>query len=329
MEPTGGTTLNISLGGEGQLQKLPNLKLVAPGPVEALGKEMPNAQIIYNPGRFPAEAALLAKRADVVILNLIRYEGEGFDSPDMTLPDGQDALAQAVLTANPNSIVILQTGNPVAMPWRDSAAAIVAAWYQGQSGATAVAEILTGKVNPSGRLPVTWYSDIEQTPHPVLIGADIAPDSADITVNYDEGAEVGYRWMAKTGQKPTYPFGHGLSYTQFSYSGFRVTGGESVSVSFKVTNKGAREGADVPQVYLTAAPDDKRQRLLGFKRVTLQPGESKNISLDVDPRLLARFDARAGQWRIAAGTHQLALGHSAGVFSASAHVKLDGKLFGK
>ena len=329
MEPTGGTTLDIHLGGEGQVQALPNLKLVAPGPVEALRREIPNAQIIYNPGRFPAEAALLAKRADIVILNLIRYEGEGFDSPDMSLPDGQDALAQAVLAANPNSVVVLQTGNPVAMPWRNGAAAIVEAWYQGQSGATAVAEILTGKVNPSGRLPVTWYSSVNQTPHPVLIGGDIAPDSADITVNYDEGAEVGYRWMAKTGQRPTYPFGHGLSYTQFSYSDFKVSGGDAVSVSFKVTNTGTREGADVPQVYLKAAPDEQRQRLLGFKRVFLLPGESTQVSIDIDPRLLGHFDASAKQWRIAAGVHKLTLGRDAEDVSAIANLELDARLFGK
>jgi len=248
----------------------------------------------------------------------------------MSLTDGQDALAQEVLSANPASIVILQTGNPVDMPWRNHASAIIQAWYQGQSGATAVAEILTGKVNPSGRLPVTWYANINQTPHPVLVGADIAPDSADITVNYSEGAEVGYRWMAQTGKQPTYPFGHGLSYTRFSYSDFHLSSdGEHVTAFFKVSNVGTRAGADVPQVYLTAAPDEQRQRLLGFKRVALQPGESTQLSIDIDPRLLARFDISAGQWRIAAGLHKLVLGHHAQDVSATANLELNARLFGK
>lgn len=311
MEPVGGTTLDLRLGGEGQLQALPNLKLVAPGPVEALRQALPEANIIYNPGRFPAEAAALAKRADTVVLNLIRYEGEGFDSPDMSLGDGQDALAQAVLAANPQAIVLLQTGNPVEMPWRDGAAAIVAAWYQGQTGATAVVDILTGKVNPSGRLPMTWYSGTEQTPHPILIGGDIAPDGADITVTYHEGAEVGYRWMAKTGQRPTYPFGHGLSYTTFDYSDLEVTVGERVTASFTVTNTGNREGADVPQLYLTQTPTDHRQRLLGFNRVQLKSGESTKVELEIDQRLLGRFEPSTNQWVSESGDHTVVLARDA------------------
>ena len=329
MEPTGGTTLNVKLGGEGAVQALPNLKLIAPGPVDAIRAAWPEANVIFDSGMYPKQAALLAARSDVVILNLIRYEGEGYDAPDMSLPNGQDQLADAVLAANPNGIVILQTGNPVDMPWRGKAAAIVQAWYQGHAGATAVAEILTGKVNPSGRLPVTWYANVEQTPHPVLIGKDIAPDSADITVNYHEGAEIGYRWLAKTGETPIYPFGHGLSYTSFAYSEFAVTGGESVTATFKVTNTSDRVGADVPQVYLVAAPGEVRQRLLGFERVELAPGETSEITVQADPRLLARFDGAAGQWRIEGGTHRIVLGKSATQVSASADVELKAQLFGK
>jgi beta-glucosidase len=329
MQPTGGTTVDIQLGGEGRLARLRNLKLVAPGPVEALQKQWPEVKIIYDPGEFPAQAAALAKRVDIVILNGIRFEGEGFDAPDMGLPNGQDALFDAVLNANPNNIVILQTGNPVAMPWRDKAKAIIQAWYQGQSGATAIAEIVAGKVNPSGRLPMTWYVNVEQTPHPTLVGANLVPDTQPITVDYKEGAEIGYRWMSRTGQVPTYPFGHGLSYTSFTYSDFAVKGGDTVSASLTVTNTGQRAGADVPQIYLTLAPGEKRERLLGFERVELKPGESRRIAITADPRLLARFDSTTGTWKIASGKYTIAAGKDSQTFSATADTELQARAFGK
>jgi len=224
--------------------------------------------------------------------------------------------------------VILQTGNPVAMPWRDKAKAIIQAWYQGQSGATAIAEIITGKVNPSGHLAMTWYASVEQTPHPVLVGAEFAPNAQDSVVDYKEGAEIGYRWIAKTGQTPLYSFGHGLSYTKFTYSDFKVTGGKTVTASFTVTNSGQRAGADVPQIYLTEAAGDRRMRLLGFERVELRPGESKRVTLVADPRLLARFDTQAGRWRITQGVYKLALGKSAGDLVLMAQAQLAPQLFG-
>jgi beta-glucosidase len=328
MQPTGGTALDVQLGGEGPLARLFNLKLIAPGPVDAIRKQWPEANVIYNAGLFPEQAAALARRADIVILNGIRFEGEGYDVPDMSLPAGQDALFDAVLSANPNSIVILQTGNPIAMPWHAKAKAIIQAWYQGQSGAAAIAEIIAGKVNPSGRLAMSWYANVEQTPHPTLVGAEFAPDAQDSVVDYTEGAEIGYRWLAKTGQTPLYPFGHGLGYTTFAYSDFKATGGNSLKVSFTVRNTGAIAGADVPQVYLYEAPGEKRQRLLGFERVELQPGQARTITLEADPRLMGRYNAKAGRWQIAKGAHRIVLGRNAADVQASARVNLSGRSFG-
>jgi beta-glucosidase len=140
-------------------------------------------------------------------------------------------------------------------------------------GGQAIAEVLTGRVNPSGRLPITFPASIEQTPHPQLAGFGTPPNTPP-TIRYHEGAEVGYRWLAKTGAKPLYAFGHGLSYTSFSYRDFTLSGGETVTATFTVTNIGQREGADVPQVYLTEAAGDKRMRLLGFERAEVRLKDS-------------------------------------------------------
>jgi beta-glucosidase len=275
----------------------------------------------------PAEAALLARRADIAIVFGIRVEGEGFDIPDLSLPWGQDDVIAAVAAANPHTIVVLETGNPVTMPWRDGVQAIVEAWYPGQAGGQAITEILTGAVNPSGRLPLTFPADLAQTPRPGLPGLG-TPEGISTTIRYDEGAEVGYRWFAKTGARPLCPFGHGLSYTRFAYRDLEVNGGETITARFTVTNTGGRSGADVPQVYLTEAAGERRMRLLGFERVELGPGESRRVTVTADPRLLARFDVAAGQWRIAEGLHQVALGKSAGDLVLSAEVPLASRLFG-
>jgi beta-glucosidase len=304
-----------------------NLILMPPSPLAELRKLLPEAHIDFDPGQTPAEAALLAKRSDVVIAFGVRSEGESFDLADLSLPWGQDAVIDAVAAANPNTIVVLETGNPASMPWRDKANAIVQAWYPGQAGAQAIAEILTGKVNPSGRLPITFPEGLDQHPRPELPGMG-TPWGTPTTIEYDEGAEIGYRWYAKTGAKPMYAFGHGLSYTSFEHGDLAVEGGETVTATFTVTNTGDLAGADVPQIYMTDAPDGKRMRLLGFERVELAPGESRQVTVTADPRLLARFDGDAGQWRIAAGIYRVGLGKAADAIELNAEATLDEALFG-
>jgi beta-glucosidase len=270
----------------------------------------------------------MAKRADLVIAFGIRVEGEGFDSADLSLPRGQDAVIDAVSSANRNTIVVLETGNPVSMPWRNKVRAIAEAWYPGQAGAQAIAEVLTGKVNPSGRLPITFPASLADTPRSRLAGLG-TPWGTPTTIRYDEGAEVGYRWYAKTRRRPLYAFGHGLSYTNFAYRDLQVQGGETITATFTVANTGKRAGADVPQVYLTNAAGDRRTRLLGFERVELGPGQSKSVTVTADPRLLARFDLGAGQWRIAAGAYRIAVGRSAVAFALTAEARMGARLFGR
>src|SRR5262245_54690134 len=329
--PAGGFAGTINIGGaHGLMGNIRNLFLLPSPPLAALKKLLPQAQIEFDGAYTPAESALLARRSDVVIAFGIRVEGEAFDLPDLSLPWGQDAIIDAVASANPNTIVVLETGNPVAMPWRDKVKGIVQAWYPGQAGGQAIAEVLTGQVNPSGRLPITFPESLAQTPRPEFPGME-TPWGTPTAVRYDEGAEVGYRWYAQKNMKPMYAFGHGLSYTSFDYKDFKVSGGETVTAPFTLTNTGKVAGADVPQVYLTDAAGEKRMRLLGFERVELKPGESRVVTITADPRLVARFDGKSGlgQWRIAEGTYRVALGRSAGDLMLTAEALLTGRVFGK
>jgi beta-glucosidase len=326
--PVGGYAAVIKIGGPGMMGAMRNLYVSPSSPLAELKKLAPKAQIEFDPGYTPAEAALMAKRSDVVIAFGIRVEGEGFDSADLSLPWGQDAVIEAVASVNPNTIVVLETGNPSSMPWRNTVKAIVQAWYPGQAGGQAIAEILTGTVNPSGRLPITFPADLAQTPRPELSGLG-TPWGTPVTIRYDEGAEVGYRWYAQKNHKPMYPFGYGLSYTSFDYKDLTVSGGETVTATFTVTNTGTVAGADVPQVYLTDAAGERRMRLLGFERVELAPGASRTVTITADPRLLARFDGQANQWRIAPGTHRVTLAKSAGDVVLTAEAPLTARVFGK
>jgi beta-glucosidase len=322
--PEAGLAAVIKIGGPGTLGATRNLILMPPSPLAELRKLLPEAHVDFDPGQTPAEAALLAKRSDVVIAFGIRSEGESFDLADLSLPWGQDAVIDAVAAANPNTIVVLETGNPTSMPWRDKVNAVVQAWYPGQAGGQAIAEVLTGTVNPSGRLPITFPESLDQHPRPELPGMG-TPWGTPTTISYDEGAEIGYRWFAKTGAKPMFAFGHGLSYTSFAYGDLEVEGGDTITATFTVTNTGDRAGADIPQLYLT----EPRMRLLGFERVELEPGESRSVTLTADPRLLARFDGDAEQWRIEEGVYVVALGRAADDLGLTSEASLNGRLVGR
>ena len=327
--PPGGFTATIPLGGEGQMADWRAEHYSGSSPVSELKKLLPpDTRVRYEPGLYAATAAAAARQADVAIVFVTKYEMEGYDSPDLTLPSGQDAVVAAVAAVNPNTIVVLETGNPIAMPWRDHVKGIVAAWYPGQAGAQAIAEVLTGKINPSGHLPVSFPVSVADLPRPEAPGLG-TPEEEPISVDYSEGADVGYRWFAKQGRAPLYPFGYGLSYTRFSYSDLHVRGKSDVTATFTVRNDGDRAGADIPQLYLTSRGGAKTLRLLGFQRVMLAPGESRQVELHVDSRLLASFDTKAKQWRISAGRYEMSLAKYAGAAGESAVISLPGRLFGR
>ncbi|WP_233843469.1 glycoside hydrolase family 3 C-terminal domain-containing protein [Dyella sp. 2HG41-7] len=275
-------------------------------PMKALQKLLPNAKVIYDDGSDPAKAAALAKSSDAAIVFATQWTSEGVDVPNLSLPDKQDALIDAVTVANAHTVVVLENGGPVTMPWLSKVSAVVEAWYPGARGGDAIANVLTGKVNPSGRLPVTFPKDEQQLPRPQITNAQ------DVDYNID-GAAVGYKWYDKKDLKPLFPFGFGLSYSHFDYSDLHInTDGEHVTVSFKVSNAGDREGMDTPQVYVGMPADsgEAPRRLAGFEKVSLQPGQSRTVSVTIDPRLLAIFDVPGHRWQIAAGDYPIQVGHS-------------------
>ena len=274
-------------------------------PLQALRQRMPQARIDYADGSDPARAAALAKSADVAIVFATQWEAEGIDLPNLSLPGRQDALIAAVAAANPHTIVVLETGTAVRMPWLPKVSAVLEAWYPGARGGEAIADVLSGRTNPSGRLPITFPRDERQLPRPMIADGT--------SVDYDiEGAAVGYKWFDRQKLDPLFPFGYGLSYTRFAYSGLQVSMGPRATVSFVVRNVGERTGMDTPQIYidLPAADGEAPKRLAGFDKVDLKPGEQTTVSATIDPRLFAVFDVAANRWRIDAGRYTVEVGHS-------------------
>jgi beta-glucosidase len=279
-------------------------------PTSAIHDASANTEVRYDAGSYPADAAALAAKSDIAIVFVTRQEAESFDIPNLTLPNGQDQLVEAVAAANPHTIVVLETGNPVNMPWLDRIEALVAAWYPGQDGGTAIAQVLFGGFNPAGRLPITFPKSEAETMRPTLPNLGAEP-KADVSIDYTEGADVGYRWFARHGVAPLYAFGYGLSYTTFAYEKLKVTGGKTLKVTFDVVNTGQRAGTEIPQVYLTSAAGTADLRLIGFSRATLAPGERKSVTVTADRRLLGHYDEAHHKWKVAAGTYKVRLGRSA------------------
>jgi beta-glucosidase len=281
-------------------------------PVEELKRLAPQASISFVDGRDQAAAAAAARAADVAIVFGTQWSSESIDVP-MKLDGEQDALIAAVAAANPHTAVVLETNAGVAMPWAERVPAIVEAWYPGRGGGKAIANVLAGKVNPSGHLPVTFYASEAQLPRPVRPGTNSEMDQ--FALPYTEGAAVGYKWVDKNNLQPLFPFGHGLSYTRFSLGTATASADPdgTVKVQFKVRNIGQRRGMEVAQVYAWPVSGgwEAPKRLAGFQKIDLTPGEVKTVSVTIDPRLLATFDGASHQWRIASGDYRIMVGESA------------------
>jgi len=284
------------------------------------------AKVVYHDGKDVAAAAKLAAQSDVAIVFGTQWTAESFDVPSLALPDNQDALVDAVASANQRTVVVLETGGPVTMPWVDKAGAVLAAWYPGTAGGEAIARVLTGEVDAAGRLPATFPASEAQLPRPKIDGS--ADSKARVATDYNiEGAAVGYKWFDKKGHKPLFAFGHGLSYTTFAFDGLtaRPAAKGDVTVDFTVKNTGARAGYAVPQVYASAAASagwEAPRRLAGWDKVLLQPGEARKVSVTVPARMLAVYSTKAGAWKVTPGqyTFTLATASDAPVARATARV---------
>ena len=289
-------------------------------PLKAIRAKASAAKVEYNDGTDVSAASALAQRSEVAIVFVNQPSSEGRD-PSLMLPGNQDQLVSAVAVANPHTIVVLETGGPVTMPWIGDVNAALEAWFPGIRGGEAIANILFGDVNPSAKLPVTFAKSEADLPHPEVPGASIPGTVPAVLgssrvlmpvpfdINYPEGLLVGYKWFEAQDKQPLFAFGHGLSYTTFAYSGLRATPRD---VTFAVKNTGKRAGAEVVQVYagLPPATGEPPKRLVAWDKVPLAPGESKSVSLKLDPLYLSIFDVERDDWKLVPGPYRLYVGGS-------------------
>lgn len=305
-------------------------------PMKAVAAKAPGASVKFDSGANPASAAALAKESEIAIVFAHQWISEGMDLPNLSLPDNQDALIAQVAAANPKTIVVLETGTAVTMPWVDKAAAVVEAWYAGSKGADAVANVLFGDVNPSAKLPITFPLSEADLPHPKLVtpppgasGWEAVMKSGEakptFEMKYDEALEVGYKWYDAHKKPVLFPFGHGLSYTTFAYSGISVTPGKPATVTFTVKNTGSRAGDEIAQVYaaLPASANEPPKRLVGWTRVHLNAGESRQVTVSVPVRNLSIYDEAQNAWKLVPGGYTFLAGGSSQDLPLNGKVNLE------
>ena len=332
----------LSGGGSAQVEPvggpaLPKVYPATPGwsavvwdpssPMQAIEALAPNANVQFNDGSNAQSAAALAASSTVAIVFVSQWESEGMDVPSLNFTDvvnnppiDQDALVNAVAAANPNTIVVMENGGPKVMPWLANVQAVLEAWYPGQRGGEAIANILFGVVNPSGKLPMTFPASVNDLPRPSIATPPDAttPFSVDYTI---DGYNVGYKWYDTQGFTPLFPFGFGLSYTTFSISNAQLsatTSGANIGfqVTFDVQNTGARDGAEVAQVYLQLpASTNEARRLVGWNKVSVAAGQQQQgvtvqASANDSSHPLSYWNTSIGAWTTASGTYTVYLGDS-------------------
>jgi beta-glucosidase len=304
-------------------------------PLKAISAKVPKAKVQYNEGTNLAAAAALAKATEVAIVFVNEPTSEGMDLRSLTLTGDQDALVSAVAAANPHTIVVLETGGPAAMPWIGNVSAALEVWYPGIMGHEALANILFGDVNPTGKLPASFVKSDADLPHLTIFGmrppappaAPVAPGApgaapagrggggggrgpaAAFDIDYTEGLKGGYKWFDAENKEPLFPFCYGLSYTTYAYSGLKAS---VDSVSFTVRNTGKRAGAEIAQVYagLPAAAQKPPKRLVAWEKIPLAPGESKTVTLKIDPKFLSIFNEQKDDWEFLPGEYKFFVGGS-------------------
>jgi len=305
---------NAVTGGGGSSHVEP---LYTVDPLKGIRGRAGNLQVTLDDGGDLAKATALARSSDAAIVMVGQINTEGRDHP-LELGGNQDNLVEAVAAANPRTIVVLKTGSAVLMPWVDKVPAILEAWYPGEEDGNAVADVLFGAVNPSGKLPITFPAKLEDLPartpeqYPGIGGV----------ARYSEGVFVGYRHYDEKNLAPLFPFGHGLSYTSFAYQNLRVSsssidfGGERpdrITVDVEISNTGRMSGAEVVELYVGMPSNPVAQppkQLKGFQKVSLQPGESSHAQFTLDARSFSYWDVQSHQWQVASGTYKIMVGSS-------------------
>ena len=293
-------------------------------PLKCLAAAAPAVNFIYDDGIDPVRAAQLAAKADIAIVFAAQSASEGVDAKTLLLPSDQDGLIMAVSNANPRSVVVLETGGPVFMPWVDKVGAVVEVWYPGARGGEAIARLLLGDINFSGKLPISFPRDETDLPTATIAGTGLKSVPVDdpalpagrtrwempsFDIPYPQGAKVGYKWYDAMNKVPLFPFGHGMSYTSFSYSKLNVSPRE---VTFTVTNTGTREGSEIAQVYASLPPNKRAapQQLVGWTTVPLAAGEAKTVAVKLEPLLLSVYDSQARHWVRPKGRYEIRVGGS-------------------
>ncbi|HEX7799269.1 MAG TPA: glycoside hydrolase family 3 C-terminal domain-containing protein [Asticcacaulis sp.] len=323
VHPVGGSALPVEKGWPGSAIWMPS------APLDALKAELPDAKIAYASGDDIAAAATAAAKAEVAVVFVTDWKGEGFDTP-LELKDNQDALIAAVVKANPKTVVVLETGGAVLMPWADQVPAILEAWYPGIRGGAAIARVLSGKVDPSGHTPISFPASNAQLAHADIPGFD-QPGDTPVHITYDEGAAIGYKWYDVKGYTPLFAFGHGLSYTTFAASDARAeVSDDAITVTASLANTGHKDGKGVLMAFVApadwkAAGWEAPKRLAGFAKAGLTPGARQTFTFRIDPRLLATWEAADDSWRIKAGTYRILLGQASDDLPLSLDVTLSGK----
>jgi len=302
-------------------------------PLNAIGAKAPSATVQFNDGTNASSAAALAAVSDVAIVFVSQWESEGMDRPSLNftdvihaMPINQDALVSAVAAANPKTIVVMENGGAQVMPWLANVEGVLEAWYPGQRGGEAIANLLFGDINPSGKLPLTFPASVNDLARPTIA---TPPDSTTpFPVDYTiDGFNVGYKWYDSKGLAPLFPFGFGLSYTTFAITNLQLNpsvSGTSTSfqVSCDVQNTGSRTGAEVVQVYLELpASTGESKRLVAWQKVPLTAGQRQHVSLQVSAGDVSHpfsyWDASAHAWSIAPGTYTVDAGNSSQNFSSA------------
>lgn len=342
VSPMGGAALTLppdcppsSAGSSGAACRNSSQIFDPSSPLAAIRAKAPAASVQFNDGTDVGLAAALAHSSSVAIVFVSVWTSEGMDLTDLSLPNNQDALVSAVAAANPNTVVVIESGGAVEMPWLANAGAVLEAWYPGQKGGEAIARLIFGDANPSGKLPITFPKSVADLPRPAIPAPVDAASTTPFNVDYTiEGLNVGYKWYDSQDIQPLFPFGFGLSYTTFSIANINLTADTSTStpsfdVSFDVKNTGSRGGAEVAQVYLglPAGIGEPPRRLVAWQKVVLDPSQQKRATITVSAKDVSHpmsyWDANSKAWVNSAGVYTVYVGNSsrnlveAGTFTLS------------